>query len=120
MEWLQWGTYTYEPQHPPLARVAVALGPFLRGTRLAEKLDPREQRDGFFYEEGNAILYADGRYWSTLAWSRLGTLPFLVLACAVTFFWARRWFREGSGERKGSGEAAGFWAVLLLTMSSPV
>jgi len=25
MEWLQWGTYTCEPQHPPLARIAVAL-----------------------------------------------------------------------------------------------
>jgi len=29
MEWLQWGSSTCELQHPPLARVAVALGPFL-------------------------------------------------------------------------------------------
>ena len=29
MEWLQYGTYTFETQHPPLARVAAALGPYL-------------------------------------------------------------------------------------------
>ena len=33
MEWLQWGTYSYELQHPPLARIAVALGPYLQGLR---------------------------------------------------------------------------------------
>ena len=27
MEWLDRGRYTYEPLHPPLARVMVALGP---------------------------------------------------------------------------------------------
>jgi hypothetical protein len=110
MEWLQWGTYTYEPQHPPLARVAVALGPFLKGVRLDKKLNVPDQRPGFFYEEGNAILYSGDRYWSNLTWARVGTLPFLVLLCVVTFLWARRWFSD----------AAGFWAVLLLTCSSPI
>src|SRR5438270_10797597 len=33
MEWLQRGTYTWEPQHPPLARVAAARGPYLLGRR---------------------------------------------------------------------------------------
>jgi len=33
MEWLDKGTYTYEAQHPPLARVAAALGPYLLGIR---------------------------------------------------------------------------------------
>src|SRR3954466_10154195 len=28
MEWLDKGTYTWERQHPPLARVASALGPY--------------------------------------------------------------------------------------------
>jgi hypothetical protein len=28
MQWLAEGRYTYEPKHPPLARVAAALGPF--------------------------------------------------------------------------------------------
>jgi hypothetical protein len=104
MEWLQWGNNTCELQHPPLARIAVALGPFLKGLRLA----PRSNVS--FYDEGNAILYSEGQFWSNLTWARIGTLPFLVLLCAVTFLWARRWFSE----------AAGFWAVLLLVCTSPI
>src|SRR5881275_688786 len=34
MEWLDRGTYTVETQHPPLARVLAALGPFLAGRRM--------------------------------------------------------------------------------------
>ena len=114
MEWLQWGTYTCEPQHPPLARVAVALGPFLKGLRLAARLNAPDQRTRSLTEEGNAILYAEDDYWANLTWARLGTLPFLVLLCVVTFLWARRWFCEGFSE------AAGFWAVLLLVCTSPI
>ena len=33
MEWLEKGVYRWEPQHPPLARVAAALGPYLLGAR---------------------------------------------------------------------------------------
>src|SRR6266571_2325768 len=33
MEWLARGTYTYEPQHPPLDRIAAAMGPWLVGER---------------------------------------------------------------------------------------
>src|SRR5215831_5524005 len=33
MEWLDKGVYQWEPQHPPLARVAAALGPYLLGAR---------------------------------------------------------------------------------------
>jgi dolichyl-phosphate-mannose-protein mannosyltransferase len=110
MEWLQWGANNCELQHPPLARVAVALGPFLKGLRLATGLNASGQRTISFYEEGNAILYAEGHYWSNLTWARIGTLPFLVLLSSVTFLWARRWFSE----------AAGFWAVLLLACTSPI
>lgn len=110
MEWLQWGTYTCEPQHPPLARVAVALGPFLKGLRLGTRFKAPDQRTRSLYEEGNTILYEEGQYWSNLTWARLGTLPFLVLLCVVTLLWARRWFSE----------AAGFWAVLLLACTSPI
>jgi hypothetical protein len=108
MEWLRGGTYTCDLQHPPLARVAVALGPYLQGLRLAD------QQPMSMYEEGNAILYSGGQYWSNLTWARFGTLPFLVLLCAVTFLWARRWFCEEFSA------AAGFWAVLLLVCSSPI
>ena len=33
MEWLDKGVYRWEPQHPSLARVATALGPYLLGAR---------------------------------------------------------------------------------------
>ncbi|HYW42493.1 MAG TPA: glycosyltransferase family 39 protein [Bryobacteraceae bacterium] len=102
MEWLDQGTYTYERQHPPLARVAVALGPYLMGER-GHGLDS-------LYREGNAILYAKGDYWRILRAARLGNLPFLVLACVVIFLWARRWFTV----------AAGLWAVLLFLSLPPI
>src|SRR5262245_60953281 len=33
LEWLADGAYKWEPQHPPLARIAAALGPYLLGAR---------------------------------------------------------------------------------------
>ena len=36
MEWLDKGTYNLDPLHPPLARVAAAVGPFLEGRRLPQ------------------------------------------------------------------------------------
>jgi len=114
MEWLQWGSNACELQHPPLARVAVALGPFLRGFRLAPEFHSAGERTVSFYEEGNSILYAQNQYWTNLAWARAGTLPFLIFLCATTYLWARRWFGHGFGE------ASGFCAVLLLVCTAPV
>jgi hypothetical protein len=91
MEWLDKGSYTYEPQHPPLARVAGALGPFLMGIRsqgLAEQ-DPSSRA-----MEGTAILYAGHHYERTLAMARLGVLPFFWIACAVVYFWGERYFSK--------------------------
>ena len=47
MEWLAKGSYQLEPQHPPLARVFSALGPFLAGERSQGRKD--------IYSEGAAI-----------------------------------------------------------------
>src|SRR5712664_1931565 len=69
MEWLDKGSYLYELQHPPLARVAVAIGPYLKGLRSSSLLDGTA--------EGNAILYSGGNYWSNLAAARAGNLLFL-------------------------------------------
>ena len=102
MEWLDKGTYNYEAQHPPLARVAVGLGPYLKGLRSHSLIDATE--------EGNAILSSDGRYWQNLTLARLGTLPFLWLGCAVIWLWARRWFTR----------AAGVWALLLFLSLPPI
>jgi len=102
MEWLDKGTYTYEFLHPPLARVAMAVGPYLKGLRSHSLAN--------FIDEGNAILYSDGDYWGNLSLARLGNLPFLVLASVVILLWARRWFSR----------AAGLWALFLFLNLPPI
>jgi hypothetical protein len=102
MQWLDKGTYNYEVQHPPLARMALALGPYLKGLRSYGHKGA--------VEEGNAILFSNGDYWRNLTLARLGNVPFLILANVVIFLWARRWFSN----------SAGFWAVLLFTHLPPV
>src|SRR4051794_28952083 len=102
MEWLDRGRYTYEPLHPPLARVASALGPRLLGIRSAGQEN--------VWLEGNAILYAGGRYDRNLALARLGTLPWFLLAVMVVFLWTRRL----------GGPWSAVWAVLLFSTLPPV
>ena len=102
MQWLDRGRYTYEPLHPPLARVMEALGPRLAGIRSAGQAN--------VWLEGNAILYAGGRYDRNLALARLGVLPFFLLAALVVCAWA---WRLG-------GAPAAVSAVLLFTTLPPV
>jgi hypothetical protein len=102
MQWLDRGRYTYEPLHPPLARVMEALGPRLAGIRSAGQTN--------VWLEGNAILYAGGRYDRNLALARLGVLPFFLLATLVVCAWA---WRLG-------GAPAAVSAVLLFTTLPPV
>jgi len=89
MEWLDKGTYTCEPQHPPLARAATALGPYLSGIRSqgVATSDIYSQP-----REGIAILYHGNHYDRTLALARLGILPFFWIACAVVYLWAAHYF----------------------------
>ena len=87
MEWLQWGTYTFEPLHPPLARVAVAIGPYLSGLRLNDHQN--------LWIEGNELLLARGRYLHDLSLARSGVLPFFFLATLLVWYWARVRYGEG-------------------------
>lgn len=106
MEWLDKGTYKLEDQHPPLARVASALGPKLAGAQAWGR--------NTMYNEGAAILYDGrfefGRYQQLLSLARAGILPFFWLACAATFWWARREL----------GNTGAVFAVLLLSLTPPV
>ncbi|WP_198384377.1 glycosyltransferase family 39 protein [Roseomonas sp. KE2513] len=102
MEWLDRRLYTYEVQHPPLARVAAALIPWLTGSRSVGQPS--------MWEEGNAILYAEGAYVQHLASARLGILPFFLLAAGTVWAWARLVF--------GAGFALG--SVFLFTTLPPV
>jgi hypothetical protein len=102
MEWLDAGRYAREPLHPPLARVAIALGPYVEGMRSAGQLNT--------WQEGNALLQWRGRYATNLSLARMGTIPFFLLGAAAVYFWARRLF----------GGPAAAVAVLIFTALPPV
>ncbi|HEX6535156.1 MAG TPA: PQQ-binding-like beta-propeller repeat protein [Gemmatimonadaceae bacterium] len=95
MEWLESGRYDLDPQHPPLARVAIALAARLGGATA--------QAGDNVWAEGNAILVAGGHYARTLALARLGVLPFFLLMLGAVWAFAR-WL---------GGERAAMLAVLL-------
>jgi 4-amino-4-deoxy-L-arabinose transferase-like glycosyltransferase len=80
---LDHGIYDYDIQHPPLARLALAIGPYLDGAR-SEGLPPPDGKP-----EGDAILYDEGHYNDYLMLARAGALPFLALLVIVTFVCAR-------------------------------
>ena len=102
MEWLERGTYTYEPQHPPLARVAGAIGLRFAGVPF--------MHSGDLFLDGDRMLGYGHRYDHNLFYGRLAILPFFWIACAVVFLWARRI----------SGDAAAVTAVLIFTTIPPV
>jgi hypothetical protein len=102
IELLDKGTYTLDPVHPPLARLAIGLPLYLAGERFP-KLSPPES--GNYNYVGDAILNDAGHYLRNLVLARLGVLPFLFLGCGVVFLWARREY----------GNFAAVMAVALFT-----
>ena len=98
LELLDLGTYYYEHHHPPLARVAIALGPYLEGLRSARQDTPPSSdfwvRLAQGNDEGRRILYEPGPYERVLTLARLGLLPFLLIALLATYAWARSLFGE--------------------------
>lgn len=82
MEWLAKGVYQYEPQHPPLARIAVALFPYLDGQRSKNYEN--------MYDEGKEILHDKDRYFHNLTLARIGTLIFFILASYAVWVWGCR------------------------------
>jgi 4-amino-4-deoxy-L-arabinose transferase-like glycosyltransferase len=105
LELLDRGKYEYDTEHPPIARVLIALGPFLAGARSFGTPPP----DGT--QEGVDILYYGGHYDRTLMLARLGALPFLTVLLLAMWLWARR-------VATSPGEA--LVAVLLLATVPPV
>jgi len=102
MEWLEKGIYRFEPQHPPLARVAVALGPYLAGAHLPGTMS--------FYYQGADVLYFAKRYVRNLTLARIGVLPFFWIAALVVWIWARRY----------QGDRQALLALFLFTFLPPV
>jgi Dolichyl-phosphate-mannose-protein mannosyltransferase len=83
IEWWDKGTYTLETKHTPLARVSVALGPYLAGVRW---MGFKAWRDTY------PILTTTGNYWQNLTLGRIGVLPYFIIASLVVFFWTKRLF----------------------------
>ncbi len=81
IQWYQ-HAYTYDPKHTPIARISIALLPYLSGVRGCG--------DPSFWHEGVLVLSSGGRYWHTLTLARIGVLPFFVLATVVIFLWTKR------------------------------
>ncbi|HXI12302.1 MAG TPA: glycosyltransferase family 39 protein [Thermoanaerobaculia bacterium] len=102
MEWLDKHRYTIDITHPPLSRIAVALGPFLEGASSPDREN--------LVEAGNELFHANNRYRHNLASARLGNLPFFILASAVVFYWAGSLF----------GRTTALGALVLFTTLPPV
>ena len=102
IQWLDQGVYRLEPHHPPLARIAMAFGPFLMGRRASNEPD--------MYKEGATILYGDGNYVRNLTLARVAILPFFWLACLVLY----------AATRALLGELVALCAVFLYTFVPPV
>ena len=96
MEWLDKHTYNWEPQHPPLSRVAVAMLPYLSGLRIPESLR-RDLQLGSVFREGDTLLNTNREYDLHLALARAGVLPFFWLACLVVYWWGARCFSRATG-----------------------
>jgi hypothetical protein len=99
IEWIQSGTYTYEDQHPPLARVTGALGIYFAGSRWSRNAD--------MYDEGYHLLGQNKRYTRALFFSRLFMLPFFWIGAAAVYLW---------GLRIGGSRTAVLSTLLFTTM----
>ena len=99
------GDYRYDNQHPPLARLAAALGPQLAGARLPANASTSGE------QAGRDILYHSGASYDTLlALARAGMLPFLLLLVIAQWYWVRENF----------GEAVAWLSTLFLLCTPPL
>jgi|SRR5271169_2146424 len=105
IELLDKGTYTLDPLHPPLQRIAIGIPLYVAGERYPNVSLPANSTEPEAAAVGNAILNDAGRYRRNLTLARVGVLPFLLLACVVVFLWARQEY----------GDSAGAAAVALFT-----
>jgi 4-amino-4-deoxy-L-arabinose transferase-like glycosyltransferase len=111
IELLDKGTYTLDPVHPPLTRIAIGIPLYLAGARFPgwPATDPRVRN---YNEVGNNILYSDGRYLRNLQLARSAVLPFFGLAVTLVFLWTRRGFGDFAAVM-----AAGLFTTLPIVLA---
>jgi len=102
MQWLTTDRYDYDLQHPPIGRVAAAIGPYLSGAR--------GNNAGGVFDEGAAILGTGAQYVDRLASARYGEILFFVVMALVVWAWSRRL----------AGEVGAIVATLFLVTNPTV
>ncbi len=102
MEWLDRGVYKIETLHPPLAKIAMALPPYLDGAKF-----PGLQG---LNDNGNQILFGQGTYWRTLTLARIGILPFFIVGLYLVWSWTRKLY----------GEMIAMMAVAAYSLTPPI
>ena len=85
MQFLDKGIYSYEPKHPPLARLAAAAGPYLASLRSPGV---------GMWRDGYEILYAGSSYFGPLSLARAGILLFFTAGVIVVWVWTRQIFDD--------------------------
>ena len=107
-------TYTLDPVHPPLSRLAMGIPLYFAGARFPD-LPPNTPGMDDYNVVGNHILYDDGHYIKKLLVARAVMLPFLALLTFLVFLWTRREF----GTMAGLVSAALFTTLpIVLAFSS--
>jgi len=95
MEWLSQGTYNFEGIDPPLARIAVAMLPYLSGSRSQSHATMSLTDSGLARRrEGTALFNWEGRYWHNLMLSRMGVVPFFWFGAFLVFSFMRQQFSD--------------------------
>ena len=91
LEYLQFGRYTFEPQHPPLGRVVVAALPyFFADLRLTSPDDQHWSSHVAVVWDTSGLDY----YWKTLTLARAANLPFAVLLLLFVYQWSLRLYGQ--------------------------
>src|ERR1019366_9577841 len=81
IQWFQ-NSYTYDQKHTPIARISIALLPYLSGVR--------GYGDPSFWQEGVLVLSSGGRDWHQLPLAPVAVLPYYAGAIVVIFLWTKR------------------------------
>lgn len=89
MEFLDKNTYTLDPTHPTLARIAIGLPLYLARERYP-KLAPNDPGAQNYNVVGNHILYDSGHFQRNIILARIGVLPFFLFGAVMVYLWAQR------------------------------
>ncbi|AHM61661.1 glycosyl transferase family protein [Flammeovirgaceae bacterium 311] len=108
MEWLQEGSYTAWPENPPLARVIVALGPYLNGHIITPPTQGEQQTmTDYFFASYDMKYFEMGAIEEKLGWMRIFVLPLFLLSVGIVWYWAR-----ALGGNRAAFLAVGMYALL--------